>query len=69
MSQTQQVEKVSTGTARIVWGLVIAAFGLIVALRSPASAGGYAFTGLIPIGLGAWLLVVGLNKRRLYLNR
>ena len=69
MSQTQQVEKVSTGTARIVWGLVLVAFGLIVALRSPADAGGYAFTGLLPIGLGAWLLVIGLNKRRHYLTR
>jgi hypothetical protein len=69
MSDTQQVKKVSTGTARIVWGVVLMAWGLLAALRSIAVMDGYAFAGLIPLAFGVWLLVVGLNKRRHYLNR
>ena len=64
MSRTQQAEKTSTGTAQIVWGSVLMAWGLVAAIRSIAVMDGYALVGLIPLAFGVWLLVAGLNRRR-----
>lgn len=54
-----------TGTAWIVWGALLIAWGLIVALNSAITmAGAYIAVALLPIGFGVWLFVIGMNKRR-----
>ena len=80
MSETQQVaKKTSTGTAWIIWGALSIALALIHLVTTPlviatsdgdgATVAGKIAGVLLFGGLGVWLLVIGLNKRRRYLTR
>ena len=82
MTETQQVKKLSTGTAWIVTGAVAMAIGLLQLVTAPmviAAAEGSSTAGseiaakvflvVVFAGFGVWLLVIGLNKRRAHLNQ
>ena len=78
MTETQQVKKKTpTGTAWIIWGSLLLALGAVNLVTAPMEMA----TGdsesvsrkmigiLVCAGLGAWLLIIGLNKRRAHLTR
>lgn len=67
MSENRQVK---TGTAWIVCGAIVLAWTLYGVIRLPFAPGPAELAGgivgvLLFGGLGAWLLVTGLRKRRL----
>lgn len=68
---TETVEKRSTGTAQVVWGAILLVAAIVGIVQMPGTLeaetatmlGGIIGT-LVFAGLGAFLLVLGLNKRR-----
>jgi hypothetical protein len=82
--QGTQQQKPSTGTAWIVWGIILIVLGAGNGIRfffdearglflgGGASFGSilfYVIVSLGLIGIGIWLLITGLEKRKRYLSR